>query len=147
MGQTLADPLTIKIISYCIAIFVLLFPFHIEIFETTVFHNKNQLDLDQARLKITVKVRGMWGKGLKIHPIQGISGSGLRGYGFNHMTTSTNPSIDRGCSFSGPSPAVVDDVVGNDDADDDLDDYTDDKVDLVLTDFNQAVGLTSKACY
>ena len=128
---------------------MLLFPFHIEIFETTVFHNENQLDLDQARLKISVRVRGMRGReGLKIQdPIQGISGSGLRGYGFNHTTTSTNPSIDRGCRFSGSSPAVVDDVVDNDDADDDLDDYADDKVDLVLTDFNQAVGLTSKACY
>ena len=126
-----------------------IFPFHIEIFETTVFRNKNQLDLDQARLKISVRVRGMRGReGLKIQdPIQGISGSGLRGYGFNHMTTSTNPSIDRGCSFSGSSPAVVDDVVDNDDADDDLDDSADDTVDLVLTDFNQAVGLTSKGCY
>ena len=107
------------------------------------------MDLDQARLKISVRVRGMRGReGLKIQdPIQGISGSGLRGYGFNHMTTSTNPSIDRGCRFSGPSPAVVDDVVDNDDADDDLNNYADDTVDLVLTDFNQAVGLTSKACY
>ena len=78
---------------------------------------------------------------------QGMSGSGCRGYRFTHNVTSTNPSIDRGCSFSGPSPAVVDDVVGNNDADDDLDGYADDTVDLVLTDFNQAVGLTSKACY
>ena len=62
MGQTLADPLTIKIISYCIAIFVLLFPFHIEIFETTVFHNENQLDRDQVWPKITVRVRGMRGR-------------------------------------------------------------------------------------
>ena len=119
----------------------------IEILRATFFHNQHQLDLDETLLKISVRVRGTRGKGLKIHPIQGISGSGLRGYGFNHMTTSTNPSIDRGCSFSGPSPAVIDDVVDNDDADDDLDDRADDTVDLVLTDFNQAVGLTSKPCY
>ena len=130
-----------------IYISALYFLFDIEILKTTLFHNQYQLDLDEILLKISVRVRGTKGKGLKIHPIQGISGSGLRGYGFNHMTTSTNPSIDRGCSFSGSSPAVVDDVVDNDDADDDLDDYADDTVDLVRTHFNQAVGLTSKACY